>query len=134
MLKNIINYCVIAAVAIMIVIVIVMVTQDSTMAQIPGATTTNFTKYFASEFPPRCLGFNGTLPICYPIVSVLYQSDTMLVLKGDLSLSNGIWSAVETAKQQEGYKMDGMSAYSYQTGDPSSAYRVSEIVIVAMSK
>jgi hypothetical protein len=48
--------------------------------------------------------------------------------------STNIWAAVELAKQQGGYKMDGMSTYSYQTGDASSGYTVSEIVIITMSK
>jgi hypothetical protein len=45
-----------------------------------------------------------------------------------------IWAAVELAKQDGRYKMDGMSTYSYQTGDATSGYIISEIVIVTMSK
>jgi hypothetical protein len=46
--------------------------------------------------------------------------------------STNILGAVELAKQDGGYKMDGMSTYSYQTGDATSGYTVSEIVTVTM--
>jgi hypothetical protein len=114
MLKNIINYCLIGAATIMITIA---VTQNSAIAQQPTTTITNITKVISG----------------YPFVSVLYHGPTLLVLRGDM-FSTNIWAAVELAKQDGGYKMDGMSTYSYQTGDATSGYTVSEIVIVTMSK
>jgi len=91
--------------------------QNSAMAQQTNTTTTNITKVISA----------------YPFVTVLYHGPTLLVLRGDM-FSTNIWAAVDQAKQQGGYKMDGMSTYSYQTGDVSSGYTVSEIVIVTMSK
>jgi hypothetical protein len=95
----------------------IAVTQNSAIAQQPTKTMTNITKVISG----------------YPFVSVLYHGPTLLVLRGD-KFSTNIWAAVELAKQDGGYKMDGMSSYSYQTGDATSGYTVSEIVIVTMSK
>jgi hypothetical protein len=108
-----INYYIIGAATIIITIA---ATQNSAMAQQPTTTITNITKVISG----------------YLFVSVLHQGPTLLVLRGDM-FSTNIWAAVDLAKQY-GWKIDGMSAYSYQTGDSSSGYSVSEIVIVAMSK
>lgn len=56
----------------------------------------------------------------------------MLVITGDVN-SLSTWAAVEKGKQ-EGYKMDGMSAYSYEEGDAQSGYTVYQDVVITMSK
>lgn len=97
--KNIINYCVIATVTLIITIA---VSPKSAIAQLP---------------------YSGIL---------VYQGPTLLVIQGYVN-SNSTWAAVEKGKQ-EGYKMDGMSAYTYQTGDATLGYTVYKEVIITMSK
>jgi hypothetical protein len=109
LLKDIITYCLIGVATIMITIA---VTQNSAIAQQPTKTMTNITKVISG----------------YPFVS---RTDTIGFKRGYM-FSTNILAAVELAKQDGGYKMDGMSTYSYQTRDATSGYTVSEIITVTM--
>ena len=64
--------------------------------------------------------------------SILYHSSTLLVLNGVID-ANSTWAAVDQGEQQ-GYKIDGMSAYTYQTGDTELGFTLYREVIITMSK
>jgi hypothetical protein len=100
------------AVTTLIVMAAAMLAQNHAMAQSPS---NNLTSLLSSLPSP-----------------VIYHGPALLVIQGDPN-SNSTWAAVGQG-QREGYKMNGMSAYTYQTGDTEIGYTVYKEVIVTMLK
>ena len=102
--------------------------QEQAYAQ---TQVTNFTQLFSTdkEFqicPEDIVMVN--LTECTPLIDVLYQDPTLLVLTSDYI--DVIWKAVARA-QKEGYQIDAITTY---TGAGTTTTSSSLNLLVAMSK
>ena len=102
--------------------------QEQAYAQ---TQVTNFTQLFSTdkEFqicPEDIVMVN--LTECTPLIDVLYQDPTLLVLTSDYI--DVIWKAVARA-QKEGYQIDAITTY---TGAGTTTTSNSLNLLVAMSK
>jgi hypothetical protein len=102
--------------------------QEEAYAQTQG---TNFTQLFSTnkEFQicPEDISMVN-LTECTPLIDVLYQDSTLLVLTSDYI--DIIWEAVARA-QKEGYQIDALTTY---TGGSTTTTSGSLNLLVAMSK
>jgi hypothetical protein len=102
--------------------------QEQAYAQTQG---TNFTQLFSTnkEFQicPEDISMVN-LTECTPLIDVLYQDSTLLVLTSDYI--DIIWEAVARA-QKEGYQIDALTTY---TGGSTTTTSGSLNLLVAMSK
>jgi hypothetical protein len=107
---------------------LVKLDQEQAYAQTQG---TNFTQLFSTnkEFQicPEDI-YLVNLTECTPLIDVLYQDSTLLVLTSDYI--DVIWEAVARA-QKEGYQIDALTTY---TGGGTTTTSGSLNLLVAMSK
>jgi hypothetical protein len=107
---------------------LVKLDQEQAYAQTQG---TNFTQLFSTnkEFQicPEDI-YLVNLTECTPLIDVLYQDSTLLVLTSDYI--DVIWEAVARA-QKEGYQIDALTTYA---GGSTTTTSGSLNLLVAMSK
>ena len=117
-----------AVVFVTVTTVLLLLMGQSSQEQAYGQNqtqVTNFTQLFSTDKEFQLC--YGGVP-CIPVVDVLYQDPTLLVLKS--SYIDTIWKGVAAA-QKEGYKIDAVTSYAVSAG-LSGDTNVN--LLVAMSK
>lgn len=104
--------------------------QHDAYAQNQTQAPTNFTKLFSTEEEFQLCGEDTASDLqCVPVINVLYEDPTFLVLQSDYI--DIIWKGVANA-QKEGYKIDSMTSYAASGVLTDSPQRIN--MLVAMSK
>ena len=84
--------------------------QHDVYAQNQTQAPTNFTKLLSTEEEYQlCVEDTASDLPCVPVINVLYEDPTLLVLQSDYI--DIIWKGVAIA-QKEGYKIDSMTSYA----------------------
>jgi hypothetical protein len=103
--------------------------QHDAYAQNQTQAPTNF-KLFSTEEEFQLCGEDTASDLqCVPVINVLYEDPTLLVLQSDYI--DIIWKGVAKA-QKEGYKIDSMTSYAASGVLTDSPQRIN--LLVAMSK
>ena len=104
--------------------------QHDVYAQNQTQAPTNFTKLFSTEEEFQlCVEDTASDLPCVPVINVLYEDPTLLVLQSDYI--DIIWKGVAIA-QKEGYKIDSMTSYAASGVLTDSPQRIN--LLVAMTK
>ncbi|MGH9977788.1 MAG: hypothetical protein ACRD8Z_18425 [Nitrososphaeraceae archaeon] len=108
--------------------------QHDVYAQMQNLThaPTNFTKLFSTDQEFQLCIEDISIPglPCVPVIEVLYEDPTLLVLQSNYI--DTIWKGVALAKK-EGYQIDSMTSYAASSSYLSdSPQRIN--LLVAMSK
>ena len=104
--------------------------QHDAYAQNQTQAPTNFTKLFSTEEEFQLCGEDTASDLqCVPVINVLYEDPTLLVLQSDYI--DIIWKGVANA-QKEGYKIDSMTSYAASGVLNDSPQRIN--LLVAMTK
>ena len=101
---------VIALSSVTILLLVEELNQHDVYAQNQTQAPTNFSKLFSTEEEYQlCVEDSASDLPCVPIINVLYEDPTLLVLQSDYI--DIIWRGVAIA-QKEGYKIDSMTSYA----------------------
>ncbi|MDQ3838023.1 MAG: hypothetical protein M3297_02010 [Thermoproteota archaeon] len=96
-------------------------------SQIQG---TNFTQLFSTNKEFQVCLDDISQSDCFPVIDVLYQDPTLLVLSSDYV--DTIWKKGVAQAKREGYQIDAMTSFAVSRILPSGTRDVN--LLVAMSK
>ena len=121
---------VIALSSVTILLLVEELNQHDVYAQNQTQAPTNFTKLLSTEEEYQlCVEDSASDLPCVPVINVLYEDPTLLVLQSDYI--DIIWKGVAIA-QKEGYKIDSMTSYAASGVLTDSPQRIN--LLVAMTK
>jgi len=121
---------VIALSSVTILLLVEELNQHDVYAQNQTQAPTNFTKLLSTEEEYQlCVEDSASDLPCVPVINVLYEDPTLLVLQSDYI--DIIWKGVAIA-QKEGYKIDSMTSYAASGVLNDSPQRIN--LLVAMTK